>query len=349
MAHEIEKNEATGAHSFVSANGLPAWHRLGTVIPDGATADQVLDLASLRGWDVQKVQNRVELEQVTADGVTVEAAEVPGSFTVTRVSPFSKRREPIGDPSPGVGKSWTPYQNEQAVEFLAAVTDQYSDARYETAGSIRLGAQVFVSIWLKDFLVGGVDGMKLYLTYLLNHLTGANQAYISNVRPVCANTVTLGLANARYTFRHTSGIADKHAEAREALQMAWNYDTQFQGAAEAMIREQMTLEDFRQVCDTIWPEPKKEEAPATQRRWEERRATLKQLFLFSDTQEGIRNTRWGAFNAITEWADHQSPVSSKLSAAEASEARALRTIDGGPKAGDGKTAVKLAAFSLLAV
>lgn len=349
MAHELEQDKETGRWSFVSANGQPAWHRLGQVFGEPLTADQALDEANLRGWDVQKVPNLVNLSQMNELGVYEEVVGVPGSFTVTRLEPGTKRRVVIGNPSPSVGSAWTPFQNEQAVAFLSAVTDEYSDARYETAGSIRLGSQVFVSIHLKDFLVGGVDGMKLYLVYVVNHLTGANLCYVTHIRPVCANTVDYGSAQARFTFRHTSGIAGAHSAARSALQLSWNFNSQFHAQAEAMISEQMMLDGFREVCAEIWPAPEPEAKDHVKRKWSERKTVLENLFLFSDTQEGVRNTRWGAFNALVEYADHASPVSAKLSPEQAEEVRALRTIDGGPKTADGKVTVKLRAFELLKV
>ena len=74
------------------------------------------------------------------------------------------------------------------------------------------------------------------------------------------------------------------------------------------------------------------------KRWDERRSQLRQLFVFADTQNDIRFTKWGAFNAIVEYQDHVAS-SRGNSAAEKAEARALRTIDGSP--------VKEKAFALL--
>ena len=337
MAHELEQFN-DGSTAFVSGNNIDPWHRLGTVLPTGLTADQALELAYLRDWDVRKVQALTTLEQITADGVTTDIAAVPGQFAIVRTNPFTKKAEPLGTTGGVVGTKYQPFQNEQAVEFLAAVTNEYSDAEFETAGSIRGGTQVFVSMKLTNFMIGGVDAHNMYLVYLLNHATGANQAFPTTIRVVCANTADWAVQSARYTFRHSASIEARHQEARDALKMSFNYNAMFQAAAESMLKQAMDLDEFRKVCDGVWPQPDAEAADLARKRWDERRSQLRQLFVFADTQENIRFTKWGAFNAIVEYQDHVAS-SRGNSAAEKAEVRALRTIDGSP--------VKEKAFALL--
>lgn len=331
MAHELEQ-DSNGNATFVSANGLDAWHRLGTVLPGGLTADQALEAAFLKGWDVRKVPNLTTLhydEVIDDDGVTPardEIVEVPGQFTIVRNNPFTKMPEVLGNPGASVGTKYTAFQNDQATEFLAAITDEYSDAQFETAGSIRQGTQVFVSMRLKDFKVGGVDAINMYLVYLLNHTTGANQCFPTNIRPVCANTVDWALQGARYVFRHSASIETRHQEARDALRLAFNYDAKFQASAEAMLAQKLELDAFRALCREIWPEPEKEAPEATRKSHDRQWQQLKNLFVFADTQEEIRFTKWGAFNAIVEYQDHVAG-SRGTSDSEKADARALRVID----------------------
>lgn len=358
MAHELEQDEATGRVASVSGSDISPWHRLGTVLPGGLTADDVLDKAFLRGWDVRKVPMYAKLEQVGPEGVTVEEVEVPGQFAVVRTEPFHQRAEIIGDPGGVVGRIHQPFQNEQAVDFLAAVTDMFGDATFETAGSIEKGMRTFVSMHLKDFTVGGVDGLKQYLVYMCNHVTGADLTFVSNVRPVCKNTVDWGKEQARYTFRHSANSDVRHNQVREALRLQFNYDALFQAEAEKLLAEKMDLDEFRKVCNEIWVEPQPEGSGEEEkkkheralRRWDERKDQLKQLFVFAETQEDIRLTRWGAYNAIVEYQDHVA-ASGGTTAALKADARALRTINGGGNVLiDGKTvSVKSKAFELLKV
>ncbi len=344
MAHELEIDATTGRTAFVSGRNLDPWHRLGQILPGGLSADQVLDEANLRGWDVRKIQNYVTLEQVSLDGVTKELVPVPGQFTIVRNNPFTKQAEVLGartetvikdgkeevrvlSPGASVGTKHTVFQNEQAVDFMAAVTDTYSDAEFETAGSIRLGAQVFVSMLLKGFTIGGVDALNLYLIYLINMTTGANKCFASHVRPVCKNTVDAAQDAAMYTFRHTASVDERHQQARDALKLSFGYSVNFQAEAEAMMAEKIGLDGFQRVVEKIWPAVAEEAADAAKKAMTQRNYQLKQLFLFSDTQEDIRGTHWAAYNAIVEYMDHQAP-SGGVGAAQKADARALRTIGG---------------------
>lgn len=344
MAHELEIDENTGRATFVSGRNLDAWHRLGQVLPDGLTADQVLDEAHLRGWNIRKVQNFVLLDQLLATGVTSELVEVPGQFTVVRDNPFTHKAEALGaktetvtaggketvrviTPGASVGTKYNPFQIEEAVDFMAAVTDTYSDAEYETAGSIRGGSQVFVSMLLKGFLIGGVDALNLYLIYLLNNTTGANKCFASHVRPVCANTVDAAESSAMFTFRHTASLDQRHQEARDALRLSFGYSETFQAEADKMIAEKIELDGFQKVTDKIWAPVAEEATDTAKKAMVQRNYQLKQLFLFSDTQEEIRGTRWAAYNAIVEYMDHQAP-SGGVTPQEKADARAMRTIGG---------------------
>jgi phage/plasmid-like protein (TIGR03299 family) len=342
--HELEIDENTGRAAFVSGRNLDAWHRLGQVLPGGLTADQVLDEAHLRGCDIRKVQHFVPLEQLTPDGVTTELVPVPGQFTIVRNNPFTGKAEVLGaktetvtrdgvdeirviNPGASVGTVYKAFQNEQAVDFMAAVTDTYSDAEYETAGSIRGGAQVFVSMKLKGFMVGGVDAVDLYLIYLLNHTTGANKCFASHIRPVCANTVDAAQEAAKFTFRHSASLEQRHQEARDALRLSFGYSEAFQAEADKMIAEKISLDSFQKVVEKIWPAVAEEASDQAKKAMVQRNYQLKELFLFSDTQEDVRGTHWAAYNAIVEYMDHLAP-SGGVKPEEKAEARALRTIGG---------------------
>lgn len=361
MPHELEQDEQ-GRTAFVSGRNVVAWHRLGTVLPDGLTAEQAMQQAYLKDWDIAKTQCYVYLEQLTDEGVVTELVKAPGLFTPTRTNPFSKRREVLGAdvrktqvptedggtvteekvlrPAAGQGPKYTPVQNEQGVALLTEITDTYGEAEFETAGSIRGGSQVFVTMRLKGFQVGGRDGHNLYLVYLFNHLTGANICFATHIRVVCANTVDAALSSARFVFRHTASVQVRHQEAREALQLTFDYSDRFQAAAEQLIQEEHDLGEFQKLCQEIWPKPVPEDDSAEavkrlERRmkgWNERNVQLKQLFLFSETQAPTKTaagetTKWTAYNALVEYMDHHANAAGRTET-ERAEARALRTIDG---------------------
>src|SRR5688572_10327464 len=98
MAHELEQYE-DGTTAFFSSR-QDAWHRLGTITAECLTAAEVMEVASLGGWDVRK-------ERL----ITVESgAIVPNSYATTRIHPKSGQREVLGK----VGTAYQVVQNEQA-------------------------------------------------------------------------------------------------------------------------------------------------------------------------------------------------------------------------------------------
>jgi len=201
---------------------------------------------------------------------------------------------------------------------------------------------------LKEFTVGGVDGHKMYLVYIVNHTTGSNLCFPSNIRVVCANTADWAVANAIYRFRHSASIDAKHGQVRDALRLAFNYDALFQAEAEKLLATPMDLPEYQGFTTQLFPKPEQDGSDddarrkfeRATRRWNSQQSVLKQLYLFADTQEDIRLTRWGAYNAVTEYMDHLAPSAGRT-VAEKQQARALRTVDGTP--------IKKQAFELLKV
>src|SRR4029079_10046221 len=81
MAHQIEAF-ADGTAAFVTAR-QDAWHRLGTVTAECLSAAEVLQIASLGGWNVRK--ERLQAAQ--------SGALVPERYAITRVHPKTGQRE----------------------------------------------------------------------------------------------------------------------------------------------------------------------------------------------------------------------------------------------------------------
>ena len=138
--------------------------------------------------------------EISADGVT--SVEVPGYATV-RTNPFTGAPEALGV----VGAGYRPLQNEEHCDFLNHLADA-SGAIFDTAGSLRGGRQVFVTMCLPEtVLVGGVDELDLNIAALNSH--DGNSAFrvlLTPVRVVCANTQAAALRNhvASVSIRHTS-------------------------------------------------------------------------------------------------------------------------------------------------
>lgn len=322
MAHEIEVFE-DGSAAFASAR-QDAWHRLGVVTTDCMTAEEVMRTAHLGGWNVRKE------ELVT----TATGTAVTDRFATVRDNPVTGRVDYLGV----VGNGYSVVQNEECCELLNLLVDE-SGAHFETAGSLRGGRDVFVTMKLpQTMLLAGHDGVELYLAMLNAHDgSAAARVIVSPVRIVCANTQRMALRQARssYTFRHTAGVKARIAEARQALGLTWRYLELFQAEAERMLEAELTRAEFHKIIEDLWPmdeEPSERQVLATMRR----EAALDDLWS-SPTQENITGTRWGGLQVVTEYLDHVAP-------AKTDDVRATRVLTG-----EGVNALKQQAFELLRV
>ena len=340
MAHQLE-TWADGSASFASAR-LHAWHRLGTVLPDRFDAAQAMNHAKLGGWRVRK--EALQTTVLTADGVST--LDVPEQFATVRTNPVTGRPDVLGV----VGRGYTPIQNEEHAALLDALVDE-SGAHFETAGSLRGGRQVFLTMKLPTTMrIGGVDPVDLYLVACNSHDgTSAFRLLVSPIRVVCANTQAIAIRRAQSSFsiRHTSGASGQIEQARQALGLTFKYAETFQAQADAMIAQAMTDRQFRELIDAVWHVDDKANTSAkagpskrSQTIAANRRAVLVDLWRSSPTAEAIRGTAWGAYQAITEYTDHVAPIGEKRNPGAARAERAITSAN--------VAAVKTRAFDLLA-
>jgi len=331
MAHELE-TWSDGTASFVSAREH-AWHRLGTVLPAEFDAAQAMSYARLGGWNVRTMALQTA-PVLSADGV-FGALPVPDQFATVRTNPVSGGVDVLGV----VGRGYTVIQNEEHADLLNRVVDE-GGACFETAGSLRGGRSVFLSMKLpRTMNIGGIDPVDLYLIALNSHDgTSAFRLLVSPVRVVCANTQALALRRAQSSFsiRHTSGARGNIAQAREALGLTFKYAEVFEREAEQMIQASLTDAQFEQIIGKLWTTESGSKRSATITA--NRADVLTGLFSDAPTNASIRGTRWAGYQAITEYLDHFAPV-----AGGTDTARAERVATGGTV-----TTVKARAFEMLA-
>jgi len=301
MAHELERL-ANGQTAFVSAREH-AWHRLGTVNETTMTADEIMTKAFLGGWKVRKIA--IQGVEPTDDGVNL--IDCPDRWMTVRTNILDGRTEYLGV----VGEEYTVVQNEETAEMLDLLVDESGGAHFETAGSLRKGKAIFVTMKLPTAMqIAGVDDLDLYLCATTSHDgLQALRVDASPVRIVCANTQRAALARTKgyYVFRHTSNVKAQIAQAREAMGLMWKYMDAFQAEAEKMINEALSMGQFEKVIAQLWPLPD-DASETTRNNHKKRGATLRYLIRDADTQAAIKGTRWAGYQAITEYIDHFAPA-----------------------------------------
>ena len=296
MAHLLET--VNGQTAFASLRE-PAWHGLGTVFENEVTTKEMLDLAHLSNWNVR-------LEDVSMpEGFTSDK----GYSFVTRTNPFDNTQN---DVLGVVGERYVPLQNEDLFDFGDLMLD--GGGRWETAGSIKGGRQVFGSLALERETVldpnGVSDKVNTYLLINTSHDGSvAIQASITPVRVVCANTLNLALSSIKgnkgikqsFKIRHTATASGKVQQAREALGLANTYMDKFDEMAKAMIETEITKAKFDDIVALAYPAPEKD-AKGSFKKYNDKIDLINSIYV-GEYNNTISGTAWGAFNALTERLD----------------------------------------------
>jgi phage/plasmid-like protein (TIGR03299 family) len=314
--------KTTDGQAFAAYARKGAWHILGQVFQDTTlSAEKVLDLAHLSGWNVEKYPLFAPVE---GDGFKLDLS-VPDRFGTVMTDPVSGEKRVLGD----VGSRYVPIQNEEHADFLNLVVDE-SGGYFETAGALGRGNRVFVSIRIPEGItVGGKEGdqIDLYIGALNAH--DASMPFTMVTTPIrweCQNMINFSLRRAanKFTVRHTgSGLKGQAAEARRALDLVFAYQEAFQEEANRLIDTTMTEMQFMDLIAEAYG-PKEDSGLAAQTRAEERVGQMATLFTEAGTNANIRDTAWAGFNAITEYFDWFSATRSE----DPETTRAIKSLDG---------------------
>jgi phage/plasmid-like protein (TIGR03299 family) len=297
MAHELES--VNGETAFASLRE-PAWHQLGTVFHEEVSTKKMLELAKLNDWDVR-------LEPVVVpDGFNADK-----SYNyVTRTNPFDRTQNDILGV---VGERYRILQNEELFDFGDALLD--GGGRWETAGSIKGGRQVFGSLALERETVldptGVSDKVNTYLLVNTSHDGSiAIQASVTPVRVVCANTLNLALGSGvgrnrsikqSFKIRHTQTAQGKIQAAREALGLANVYMDEFDKLAQEMIEQTVSNDKFQDIIRMAYPMPEEDKKGAI-KKWQNKIDAISEIYV-GDYNHTIAGTAWGTLNALTERLD----------------------------------------------
>lgn len=285
-----------GEAAFASLR-VPAWHGLGTVVQEEVTPEEMLKLAHLDNWNVRALDldsllppsvegNSYDRKQVIVRNNPFYDPEVEGSLEYQRL---------------GVtGDKYVIGQNEEMSEIMALV-----GARPETAGSLFGGTQVFMTGALeRDIIIdaeGVNDVIKMYLMFYTSH-NGSSKfcAAITPIRVVCANTLQVARGNMKPVIevRHSANFHDRMADAKATVDLQVKYTEQFGELAGDLFEAPVTDQEFFNIVNLAFPEKPDAKKNAVTRRQNK----IDDVMGLWDgkTQEGIKGTGWGAFNALTE-------------------------------------------------
>lgn len=272
----------------------PAWHGLGQIIPGGTT-------------DIDTVLREGGLDFTVT---TVPALYQWDGELREHADQFHTVREDTGAALGAVGRRYQPIQNRQGFEFLQELVGRF-DVVWESAGVIRGGRRVFISIRLPESVTVDAEGINdvivPYVAVMNDHSgQGQFQCVVTPWRPVCANTERFAVRDAvsRWAVRHTAGATNQIKEARRTLGLSVQYFDRFADEETALARTDIAIDDFHKAIADLWPLDD-DASKRTRTNHAVRLSALDEVFA-TETQR-VGRTAYAAERAITGYLDHVAP------------------------------------------
>jgi phage/plasmid-like protein (TIGR03299 family) len=200
-------------------------------------------------------------------------------------------------------------------EIIEAVLDADGNVKFETAGSVRDGRQVWALAYLDEpYEVPGDTTQVFPFLALLNAHDGSAACKLTytDVRVVCWNTWNAASEQGertgqQFTFRHTGNVAERIDEAKKALAGLREESKATRAMFEALAQQPVNEQEIQSFVELFLPSPRDVGELCTDRVHQNvttARNTFTRLYESSLTTEGIRGSAFGLLQTSTEYLDH---------------------------------------------
>lgn len=288
MSHEITNRNGKDSMAFF---GETPWHGLGQQLNGTETAKEVMIAADL-DWNV----NVEPLYRKLPDGTFRE-------FSLGRAAVRSDDNADLG----AVGTRWTAYQNEWMFDCFRPMIDQ-GLMKWHTAGHMKDGQRVWClcELNLENSVIQPGDEIRKF-AILSNGHDGKLAVHFgfTPIRVVCANTEALARecrASRLIRVRHTSQVKNNVEDLRDIMNLA---NQEFEATCDVyrdLARRQINTADLEHYVNIVF-NVKDMINPSTRQKNINNR--IYELFEAGRGSEMTRGTWWGAYNAITEYTNHE--------------------------------------------
>ena len=222
-----------------------------------------------------------------------------------------------------VGTRYTPIQNRDAFQVAEdLVAPKYGAKIVGMADFRHGGASLMVMDLCRPITVerdGVSDTMDLNLLVKNSHDGSSALTFaLLAERIACTNALPAAIAGAKRSWKisHTPNAQERVSLAVMAIKEAVGYQEKFQAVAQKMLDTDMVDAEFAKIVAGLWKvDPDATGKVADRKR--ETQAEVIRLYKESPTLEGLRGTRWGGYNALTEYLDHFRPVKGQEDVARA--------------------------------
>lgn len=281
MAHEIL------SHDKILLHQTPAWHGLGMVVKESLSPREALETA---GFD-WIVENR----PVFLD----TAEEIPGYHAI--------RRSDTGEVFQIASDGYSVFQNHQLADLAHAIGNE-SGAKVESCGTLRNGRDVFFLLQSGSFSLPGDDKIENYALLRNTHDgSAALQVFPTAIRVVCKNTWRLATRDQvrGFSFKHTAGLDARVELGVKAMQAARQTAKQAEEVALSLISVPVAIPDARVYFETVLLESLGQPTSDKGKTMLANKRDEIVSSYFDPTNDNIRGSMWGAFNAVSHWTDHK--------------------------------------------
>jgi len=305
-----------------------AWTRGGTAV-NATSASEAARQAGL-DWEVTLAPLQAYLTNPVSDYESVtDYYEVPKKQGVLRLD--DNHTGIIGV----VGDKYKVVQNMEVFSALDTLVDS-GDARYSAAGEYNNGANIWMIMELPNGVQVANDPHAAFLLVQSSH----DGSCAVRIRPIierifCANQINRLITGKKtndytYVMKHTSNSELSITDIRNITQLTYTAIEEYEGIAANLIDRKVDNSAAKRIFKSVWSLPSTvEDKPyhlltQGERRQQTIAVTARdkawQIYSESETQENIRGTAFGVWQAVVEYADHH--------ATGGDERRAVATLSG---------------------
>lgn len=220
---------------------------------------------------------------------------------------FALVRDDSDAPLATVGRVYQVNQNTVGLSAFDRLVEAGYLKGYSNAGVFSGGRLAWIQAEMNAFSIGP-DEMRGYLALTISHGSRMTDRWCpSTTRIVCRNTFMMSrdAANGGLTIGHTAKGAVEFQSAVARIHAAADMLAMFKAKGEALFRRPMTTVAARVFATELFPSSHFAEGKAeVSGRLDGMRGKVIDLFDNGTGVHEIRGTRWAAFNAVTEYADH---------------------------------------------
>jgi phage/plasmid-like protein (TIGR03299 family) len=290
-----------------------AWIKAGKAV-EATSAREVAEQAGLN-WAVRTGKLLAEIAPLQMDTVGVtpqQTVEVEKKQAIIREDNLNV----IGV----VGKNYKVFQNQEVFGSLDTLIDS-GEARYTAAGEYDGGAKVWMLMALpREMHIEG-DPHAAFLLAQTSH-DGSGSVTIRPIieRLFCSNQINrIWKAKNKahtYTLRHTSNAELSISEMRNLLDLTYTSVEDYSNLANTLLQRDADRAKAHAYFKKVWALPAHiENSPIEMLSKGEKNARARAnnarhkamtIFTESETQENIRNTEFGLWQSVIEYADHHS-------------------------------------------